>query len=140
MSGYIVEKLRDELDGDLTGKKIAVLGLAFKAGTSDVRRSPGVLIANIVAKSGAVTTAYDPQAAEEASEDLQGSVKIVHSLEQAISDVDAVIVATDWPELVGYDLAGYKQHMAGATFVDAVNGFSIPHVKEAGLRYIGVGR
>lgn len=140
MAGYIVEKLRDALGGDLAGKKVAVLGLAFKAGTSDVRRSPGVLIANVLGKSGAVTTTYDPQAAEEASEELHGSVSLKGSLESAIKDVDAVVVATDWPEFIGHDLEGYKQHMDGTVFVDAVNGFVIPHVKAAGLQYIGVGR
>lgn len=140
MAGYIVEKLRDALDGDLADKKIAVLGLAFKAGTSDVRRSPGILIANVLNKSGAITTAYDPQAAGEASEELHGSVQLTDSIEQAISGVEAVIIATDWPELIGYDLANYKKHMSGNLFVDAVNSFSIPHVTKAGLRYIGVGR
>jgi len=140
MSGYIVEKLRDALGGDLSGKKIAVLGLAFKAGTSDVRRSPGVLIANIVAKSGTKTTAYDPQAAEEAAEDLHGSVALVGSVEAAIKDADAIIVATEWPEFVGYDAEKYKEAMSGTIFVDAVNRFVPAHISAAGLNYIGVGR
>ncbi|HEY5695843.1 MAG TPA: nucleotide sugar dehydrogenase, partial [Candidatus Saccharimonadales bacterium] len=58
MPGYVVEKTRTELGGDLTGQNVTVLGLAFKAGTSDTRRSPGVLIANILAKSGANVTVY----------------------------------------------------------------------------------
>jgi UDPglucose 6-dehydrogenase len=140
MSGYIVEKLRDALDGNLAGKKVAVLGLAFKAGTSDVRRSPGVLMANVLNKSGAITSAYDPQATEEAKEELRGSVTLATSLEAAIKDAEAVIVATDWPEFIGHDLADYKARMSGAIFIDAVNGFVIPHVKAAGLHYIGVGR
>jgi UDPglucose 6-dehydrogenase len=140
MSGYIVEKLRDALDGDLAGKKVAVLGLAFKAGTSDVRRSPGVLMANVLSKSGAITSAYDPQATDEAAEELHGSVKLADSLESAIEGAEAVIIATDWPEFIGHDLADYKAHMSGTIFVDAVNGFVIPHAKAAGLHYIGVGR
>jgi UDPglucose 6-dehydrogenase len=140
MSGYIVEKLRDALDGNLAGKKVAVLGLAFKAGTSDVRRSPGVLMANVLNKSGAITSAYDPQAAEEAVEELRGSVTLATSLENAIKDAEAVIIATDWPEFIGHDLTDYKARMSGTVFMDAVNGFVIPHVKAAGLHYIGVGR
>lgn len=140
MSGYIVEKTKKALGGSLAGKKIAVLGLAFKAGTSDVRRSPGILMANVLGKSGAITTAYDPQAAEEAVEELHGTVKLVSSIEQAISGADAVIIATNWPELVGYDLNDYKKHMNGTLFIDAVNSFNIPHVTKAGLHYLGVGR
>ena len=140
MAGYIVEKLRDALDGDLAGKKVAVLGLAFKAGTSDVRRSPGVLIANVLSKSGAITTAYDPQATEEAGEELHGSVTLKDSIDAAIQGAEAIIVATDWPEFIGHDLADYRERMDGNVFVDAVNGFAIPHVKATGLQYIGVGR
>jgi len=140
MPGYIVEKLRDALNGNLAGKKIAVLGLAFKAGTSDVRRSPGVLMANFVAKAGASTTAYDPQAGEEASEDLHSSIRLTDSIETALAGADAVIVATDWPEFVGYEAEKFKQHMAGTIFIDAVNRFVPAHVSAAGLTYIGVGR
>jgi UDPglucose 6-dehydrogenase len=140
MPGYIVEKLRDALGGNLAGKKVAVLGLAFKAGTSDVRRSPGVLMANVVAKSGATTTAYDPQAAEEAAEDLHKSVKLASSIESALEDADAVIVATDWPEFIGYEAEKYKECMIGTIFIDAVNRFVPNHIRTAGLTYIGVGR
>ena len=140
MPGYIVEKLRDALGGDMAGKKVAVLGLAFKAGTSDVRRSPGVLMANVVAKSGAATTAYDPQAAEEAAEELHGSVRQTKSIEEALAGADAVIVATDWPAFVGYEAEKYKEHMAGVIFIDAVNRFVPSHISQAGLNYIGVGR
>ncbi|HEU4715636.1 MAG TPA: nucleotide sugar dehydrogenase [Candidatus Saccharimonadales bacterium] len=140
MPGYIVEKLRDALGGDLAGKKVAVLGLAFKAGTSDVRRSPGVLMANVVTKSGATTTAYDPQAAEEAAEELHSSVRQTESIESALAGSDAVIIATDWPEFIGYEAEKYKQHMAGTIFIDAVNRFVPAHVSQAGLNYIGVGR
>jgi UDPglucose 6-dehydrogenase len=140
MPGYIVEKLKKAIGGDLAHKKIAVLGLSFKAGTSDVRRSPGILIANILSKAGAQTTAYDPQATEEAVEELRSSVKLAKSIEQAITSADAVIIATEWPEFIKYSPAAYKQLMNDNIFVDATNHFTPSHITKANLRYVGVGR
>ena len=62
------------------------------------------------------------------------------SIDAAIQGAEAIIVATDWPEFIGHDLADYRERMDGNVFVDAVNGFAIPHVKATGLQYIGVGR
>ena len=138
MPGYIVEKLKDALGGSLAGKKVAVLGLAFKSGTSDVRKSPGVAIANTLAAQQAVVTAYDPEANEEAEEELVRSISLVDSLESAVASVDAVIVATDWPQFVNTPVSDFVN---GATvFADAMNRFSSADVKAAGLTYIGVGR
>jgi UDPglucose 6-dehydrogenase len=140
MPGYIVEKLRDTLEGSLTGKKVAVLGLAFKAGTSDVRRSPGVLIANILSKSNADVLAYDPKASSEAADELRKNVILAPSLEKAVANADAVIIATEWPEFLTYEPANYKKSMRGDVFIDAVNCFASPDILKAKLRYIGVGR
>lgn len=140
MAGYVVEKTQSALGSSLEGKKVAVLGLAFKKGTSDVRRSPGVLIANTLHKSGAIVTAFDPQANEEAEEDLRKGVVLTKSIEETLKDVDAVIIATDWNEFLQYNLKDYSGHMRGNVFVDAINGFDIPAIKAASLQYIGVGR
>lgn len=140
MPGYIVEKLRDALGGDLGGKKIAVLGLAFKAGTSDVRRSPGVLISNILSKSKANVSAYDPEASDEAANELHSSVTIAPVLEEAIADADAVIISTEWPHFLTFGLTAYQKAMHGDVFVDAVNCFMPQDVTKAKLHYVGVGR
>lgn len=140
MPGYIVEKLRDELEGSLTGKKVAVLGLAFKTGTSDVRRSPGVLIANILSKAHADVLAYDPQATSEAADELRKDISLASSLKKAVTDADAVIIATEWPEFLTYEPADYKKSMRGNVLVDAVNCFAPQDIRNAKLRYVGVGR
>lgn len=140
MPGYVVEKLKDALNGSLEGKRVAVLGLAFKAGTSDTRRSPGVIIANILNKSGASVSAHDPQANEDANEDLRQGVSLVTSMEAALQDADAVIVATEWPKFIDYEPARYAKAIGGKILVDAVNRFDISRVQEAGLTYIGIGR
>jgi UDPglucose 6-dehydrogenase len=139
MPGYIINKAQGKL-GDLAGKKVAVLGLAFKAETSDVRRSPGVAIANILSHSGAAVTAYDPRANGEAKPDLRADVTISSSTEEAIQGADAVFVATAWREFTEYDLSRMAKAMHGNLLVDCMNVFSKKHVAETGLIYIGVGR
>lgn len=140
MPGYTIEKLKDTLGTDLAGKKIAVLGLAFKKGTSDVRKSPGVKIANLLDKFGADVTAYDPQANEEASEDLRKSVTLCDTTESAISDCEAVVIATEWDEFTQYSGDAFATHLAdSAIIVDAVNSYPSKNLP-ATLRHIGVGR
>jgi UDPglucose 6-dehydrogenase len=139
MPGYIVEKLQDALGGSLNGRKVAVLGLAFKAGTSDARRSPGVAFANSLAVGGAHVTAFDPQANDEAAPMLKDA-KVAATIEEALEGADAVIVATDWPEFLAYTPEQYAAKLGGKVFVDAMNRFDIPAVTAAGLRYVGVGR
>ena len=139
MPGYIVNKAQKKI-GALSNKKIAVLGLAFKAGTSDARKSPGIKIANLLAKAGAKVSAYDPEANEEAGKDLDGSVKLFGSLEKAIAGTEAVFVATDWDEFKKLDLAGLKSKMAGRLLVDCMNIYDSNEVKKAGLNYAGIGR
>lgn len=140
MPGYIAEKAQKALGGSLKFKKIAVLGLAFKAGTSDVRRSPGVRIANVLAENDATVTAYDPQANDEAAPDLQKNIQLCNTLQAAIAGADAVFATTEWPELGRLDINALKVAMDGTVVVDAVNILDKEHVEKAGLTYIGVGR
>lgn len=139
MPGYIAQKAQEVL-GNLSGKKVAVLGLAFKAGTSDARKSPGVKLANLLQHSGSKVHGYDPEANEEAAEDLHKDIVICGSLEEAAKNADAVFIATDWPEFLAYDLKQLKMQMSGKLFVDAVNAFSISDIEKLGLTYMGVGR
>lgn len=138
MPGYIVDKLQDEI-GDLTNKKIAVLGLAFKAGTSDVRKSPGIAIANILHTAGAKVTTYDPQAHEEAAPDLLQGISQRMTIDEAIKDADALIIATEWPEILDYPADAIAEKMTGTLLIDTVNQYDTIAAKSARLHYIGVG-
>lgn len=139
MPGYIVEKLKNKLV-TLEGRKVAVLGLAFKAGTSDVRKSPGVAIANVLSHAGANTIAYDPQANEEAKEDLRRDVSIATNTLKATKGADAVVFATEWPEFTQLSLDDLKSAMNGTVLVDAVNIIDKQTALADGFDYIGVGR
>jgi len=141
MPGYIIEKLQNSLeDNSLNGKTIAVLGLAFKAGTSDVRKSPGIALANQLKLAGATVKTYDPQAKEEAAEDLLEGIDQLGAIEDTIKNADALIIATEWEELLGYPPEKYLKHMAGSTLFDAVNRYPKEAAIDAGLTYVGVGR
>lgn len=140
MPGYIIEKLKGKLDGNLTGKKVAVLGLAFKAGTSDARRSPGIKIANALVSGGAVVSAYDPEALHEAKNEIDEGVNLVESIETCVEGSDAVVITTEWQEFITLPATDYKKLLGGTLFVDAINRFDPQTIKDSGLHYIGVGR
>lgn len=139
MPEYIVDKLTNTLDGSLNGKRIAVLGLAFKAGTSDVRRSPGIAIANLIQKTGAGVVVYDPQANHEATDDLHKDISVAESIEDATEHADATLIATEWEEFLNYPAPRLVENMAGDVLFDAVNRYDALEASSAGLRYIGVG-
>ncbi|HRF28130.1 MAG TPA: UDP-glucose/GDP-mannose dehydrogenase family protein [Candidatus Saccharibacteria bacterium] len=138
MPGYVVDKLQDAV-GQLTGKRIAVLGLAFKAGTSDVRKSPGVAIANKLKEAGADVISYDPQANEEAASDLHDDVKQVETIDEAIKGADAAVIATEWSEILKYPAESFAQHLKTKVLLDAVNQYNAIDATTAGLTYLGVG-
>lgn len=141
MPGYIAEKLKRAMGNTFNGKKITVLGLAFKSGTSDSRRSPGVALANSLSRENAAVTVYDPEAMEEAKEELRPGIKLADSLETALADNNGVLIVTDWPVFVSFPPKDYAHHLAdNAMFVDCMNRFDSVAVKAAGLEYIGVGR
>ena len=144
MPGYILEKvLAFAPNNSLAGKKVAVLGVSFKAGTSDVRKSPAIKMANLlVEKMGANVHAYDPQALQEEQtrEDLHSKVTLHENLQAALEQAEAVVIGTDWPEFLQLTPRDFKQAMAGTLFVDAMNRFDKNAITASGLTYVGVGR
>ena len=91
--------LRDQL-GDLTGVRVAVLGLSFKPGTDDVREAPAVDLINALVAEGAIVTAYDPQATDNARRKLPGNVRFATTPSEATLRARAVVLATEWEECV----------------------------------------
>lgn len=132
MPEYIVSKTEGKI-GDFKDRKVAVLGLSFKAGTSDARKSPGVKIANLLAEAGGKVSAYDPEANGEAKEDLTDSVKLVESIQEAIKDAEVIFVATDWPQFKEINLGELKSAMTGSTLVDCMNMYDPQKALSAGL-------
>ncbi len=131
----IVDKVRRAVGDDLTGKTIGLWGLAFKAGTDDVRASPAVDIADALIGEGARIQAHDPEGRLE----REGLVQVGSPIEAA-AGADAVVVATEWPEFAEVPLDEVAAAMRGTVMVDARNLLDPERVVAAGLRYEGVGR
>ncbi len=94
----VLKILKDKLNG-VAGKKITVLGLAFKPGTDDLRESPSIPLTNELLAAGTHITAFDPEVEKSACDHLiDGEFQMMDSLEQSVSDADAVVLMTRWPE------------------------------------------
>ena len=135
----MVKKIRNML-GEVSGKKIAVLGLTFKPETDDMRESPSLAIVPPLLDKGAVIVAHDPQGVEEAKKLLPDSVEYVTDKLTAIDGADALVLLTEWNEYRSLDLADVKQRMRGNCFIDLRNVYERSQVEALGFEYGAVGR
>jgi UDPglucose 6-dehydrogenase len=126
----------------LKGKKLGVLGLAFKNGTDDLRESPAVAIVNALLKEGCSVTAYDPAAVERAEEEFgpDSTVKFAGNPYEAIEGADACLILTEWEDFAALDLARMKSLLRYPIVVDGRNLFEPGMMEAAGLNYYSVGR
>lgn len=115
--------------GDLKGKTIGVLGLAFKPGTNDMREAPSIEVIENLIRDGANVKAYDPIAMEEAKRELKG-VKLCDSSLEVINGSDAVIVVTEWDEFKELSIESVLRTMKGNVIVDGRNVFDYEEIKE----------
>ncbi len=134
----VIQKLQKHL-GSLVGKRIALLGLAFKPETDDMREASSLVLSARLIADGAEVVGYDPIAGEEAGKLLKG-VEIVDSADEAINGADAVVLVTEWPEFKQLDLVQVAGAMRGNVFIDGRNLLSPAAAIESGLTYEGVGR
>jgi len=131
--------------GNLSGKTIAIWGLAFKPRTDDVRESPALKLIGELLKRGAKVQAADPEALDTARDALQrsGDIKGVQLFTDeyaAVEGADALVIATEWNEYRSPDLPRVKQLMRGRHLFDGRNVLVPAAVVDAGLRYRGIGR
>ena len=134
----VVGKLEKHL-GTLIGKKIALLGLAFKPDTDDMREASSLVLAARLQAAGAEVTAFDP-IAEEAARPLLSGVEMSDSAMEALQGADAVVLVTEWAEFKDLDWASVASSMAGDVIIDGRNHLDGDAVRAAGLAYEGVGR
>jgi UDPglucose 6-dehydrogenase len=129
----VADKVRQAAGGGLRGRRIGMWGVAFKAGTDDVRESPAVRIAALLQADGAEVVAFDP----EASSTL---VTMVDDAIGAATDADVLLIATEWPVFAEVDMAAVREVMRGHRVVDARNLLDPKSVRAVGLDYWGLGR
>src|SRR5688572_5207325 len=123
----------------LAGKNVAVLGVAFKPDTDDVREAPSLTLIPMLQERGATVRAYDPHGRENAEQLLPGVVWCGNALE-AIDQADIVVVMTEWNEFRALDLETVKRRMRGEVLVDLRNIYAPQQAQAAGFRYASIGR
>ncbi|PRX47832.1 UDPglucose 6-dehydrogenase [Prauserella shujinwangii] len=131
----VLAKIAGAVGGTLAGARIGLLGLAFKAGTDDLRDSPALSVASMLAAHGAEITAYDPAVTRELS-----GLTVVDSAYRAADGADAVVVLTEWPEFRQLDWTFLAGLMRGDSVVDTRNLLEPRVVLDAGLSWQGIGR
>jgi UDPglucose 6-dehydrogenase len=134
----VIRKLQKHL-GSLVGKRITLLGLAFKANTDDMREASSLVLASRLQGEGAIVSAYDPLAETEARTLMPG-VEFADSAVGALAGADAAVLVTEWPEFQQLDWAAVGEQMAGKLVIDGRNHLDPATVRAAGFDYEGVGR
>jgi UDPglucose 6-dehydrogenase len=127
------------LGGDVNGKRVGVLGLAFKPNTDDMREAPSIPLINSLLERGAEVRAFDPVAHEQAEKILTG-ITFSPDAYAAAKDADALVIVTEWDEFRALDLDKLAGAMRGKVLVDLRNVYGRDEAEEAGLAYVGVGR
>jgi UDPglucose 6-dehydrogenase len=134
----VMSKLHKHL-GSLVGKRIALLGLAFKPNTDDMREATSLVLSARLQADGANVVAYDPVAEEEARKLIQG-VDFAASAQECVAGADAVVLVTEWAEFKELDWGKVREEMAGTLLIDGRNALDAEAIRAAGLIYEGIGR
>jgi len=139
MHQRVVRAVGGREDADIGGKRIAVLGLAFKPNTDDMREAASIPLVKALMERGASVAAFDPAAREQA-EPLLGGVEFADSAYSAAEGADALVIVTEWDEFRALDLDRLARTMRSPVLVDLRNVYDPAEAREAGFDYVGLGR
>ncbi|HXV92039.1 MAG TPA: UDP-glucose/GDP-mannose dehydrogenase family protein [Pseudonocardia sp.] len=135
----MVDKIRDAAGGELAGRRVGLLGLTFKAGTDDLRDSPALAVAGLLAAEGAELTGYDPGCPRPVP-GTTDAVRVVEDPMAAAKDSDVLVVLTEWPAFRTIDWPAVAGVMERRVVVDTRNLLDPDVLRRAGLSWVGVGR
>ena len=133
-------RVKAALGGSVAGCKIAVLGLAFKPETDDMRDSPALDMIPLLLAEGAEVTAYDPAAMEEAAKLLPEQLAYAGSAADCLAGADAAVLLTEWNEFRALTPQSFSDQMTGRVLVDLRNVYNPRQMRAAGLSYSSIGR
>jgi len=136
---HMGEKVVEVLGGDVMGKKIAILGLAFKPNTDDMRDAPSITIIQSLQDKGAIIKAYDPKAMKEA-EHILTNVTYAQNSYDCLQDADALVIVTEWDEFRALDMPRVMQALKTPTIIDLRNIYRPENMKKQGFQYASIGR
>src|SRR5436305_3711807 len=124
----------------LRGKRIGILGLAFKGGTDDIRESPAVLLAQSLLQEGCQIAAYDPAAMDRAQQAIPSGITFANSAYEAAHGADALLILTEWEEFANLDLDRLRQELKYPIVIDGRNLYDPDVMAAQGFTYYSVGR
>lgn len=135
----MIERVERAAGGDVRGKRVGVLGLAFKPNTDDMRDAPSIPIVKGLVERGASVSAYDPVARHQAEQMFSG-IEFANDAYAAAEGADVLVIITEWDEFRALDLDRVAAALKGNVLVDLRNVYDRDEAEAAGLRYFGVGR
>ncbi len=133
-------KIMNYFDGNIRGKNIAVWGLAFKPDTDDIREAPALYLINKLVESGAVITAFDPEAMENVRAQIGDKIQYAENEYDALKEAEALIICTEWSIFRNPDFEKIKTKMSGNAIFDGRNLFDLEDMESKGFCYFSIGR
>ena len=143
----LFNELLNDFNGHIEGKTISVLGLTFKPGTDDLRDAPSIDNVSMLLDYGAHVKAFDPISTDSfkkkinfklADDGVKGTIAFFDNIDETIKDADAVMIMTEWPEIVNYDIRQYKKLMKTPKVYDGRNCYKLEDTKD--IIYSSIGR
>ena len=136
----LLPKIENYFNGDLSNKKIAIWGLAFKPETDDVREAPAIYLMNKLLNKNAVLSVYDPEAMPNIEKQFGNTLNYCNSMYEALEDADALVICTEWSVFRTPDFQKVKQLLKQDVIFDGRNLYDLEEVKREGISYISIGR
>jgi UDPglucose 6-dehydrogenase len=137
---HLMNGIRAYFNNDLSGKKFALWGLAFKPNTDDIREAPALYMIDALLEAGAKVSAFDPEAMKNVKGQVGDKIEYAESQYDALNDADALIIATEWNEFRTPDFELISSTLKNKVIFDGRNLFDLNAMKELGFYYQSVGR
>ena len=136
----LIPRIKKYFNNNVTGKKIALWGLAFKPNTDDIREAPALYLIEELVKAGATVTAFDPEAMKNVRDVVGDKITFTENQYDALNNCDALIIATEWSEFRTPDFDKMTERMKNKVIFDGRNVFDLSQMKDLGFYYESIGR
>ena len=136
----LIPKIENQFNYDLTNKKLAIWGLAFKPETDDVREAPAIYLMNELLSRGAKLSVYDPEAMQNIKKQFGDKLTYCESMYDALTDADALVICTEWSIFRTPDFNKVKQLLKQSIIFDGRNLYDVEEIKKEGFIYTSIGR
>ncbi|HEV8272787.1 MAG TPA: UDP-glucose/GDP-mannose dehydrogenase family protein [Chitinophagaceae bacterium] len=137
---YLIPRIKKYFNSNMTGKKIALWGLAFKPNTDDIREAPALYLIEELLKAGASIAAFDPEAMKNVRDIVGDKITFTENQYDALNNCDALIIATEWSEFRTPDFDKMTERMKNKVIFDGRNVFDLSQMKDLGFYYESIGR